>query len=139
MELIIGSIIITFLIGGTIYLIISRKKEKAAKANIEEGQAKNVSSDCCGAHEVCEFDESMFAEKPIVYFEDEELDRLAGKQVIEFSDGEIDEMREVLYTLQPGEINGWLNSLERRKIAIPGILQQEARQLIADELTRKAS
>ncbi len=138
MEFVIGILLLIALTAGTVYLV--RQTRNAKKEMPEQAETvREVPAECCGAHEVCEFDASIFEEKPIVYFDDEELDRHAGKQERDYSDNEIDEMREILYTLQPKEINNWLNSLDRRKILLPGILQQEARQLIADDLAKKAS
>jgi hypothetical protein len=45
---------------------------------------------------------------------------------------QIDQLREVLYTLRPEEINKWLISIGRRHIHLPVILQQEVRQLMAE-------
>ena len=91
-----------------------------------------VASDCCGAHEICEFRESDFNEEIITYFDDDELDELRNVRESDLTAGQIDELREVLYTLQPEEINNWLTSLGRRHIHLPAILQQEARQLMAE-------
>lgn len=91
-----------------------------------------VASDCCGAHEICEFDASVFDEEQIVYFDDEELDALRNVREDQLTSQQIDELREVLYTLRTNEISKWLTSLGRRHIHLPVILQQEARQLMAE-------
>lgn len=49
-----------------------------------------------------------------------------------YKDEEIDEIRDVLYTLQPNDIKPWLKSNKKRHILIPEILQEKARQLLAE-------
>ena len=96
-------------------------------------EPRKIASDCCGAHEICEFDESIFDEKQIVYFDDEELDELRNVREEDFTNKNIDDLREVLYTLQSDEIGKWLASLSQRHIHLPAILKQEARQLMAEK------
>ena len=119
---------------GIFLYVNSRPKGKATDepvaGPIEE--SREVPSDCCGAHEVCEFDESDFDEEVITYFDDEELDELRNVRESDLTTQQIDDLREVLYTLKPEEINKWTTSLGRRHIHLPSILQQEARQLIAE-------
>jgi hypothetical protein len=92
-----------------------------------------VNSDCCGAHEICEFDESKYNPEIIEYFDDEELDVLRNMKEEEITASHMDDLREVLYTLRTEEIGKWLTSLSRRHIHLPAILQQEARQLMAEK------
>ncbi len=96
----------------------------------EETPPAEIPLDCCGAHEVCEFEEMLKNPEEIVYFEDEELDRFRGIAADQYSDSQIEEFRDVLYTLQSEEIRKWLLSIERRKILLPSILRQEAFQLL---------
>lgn len=138
MEIIIGAILflMLLLIGGTLLASKIRKK----KGIIEKPEEiKEVPTDCCGAHEVCEFDE-LRTKVDVVYYEDEELDRYKGMDESEYNDEQIEEFRDVLYTLKENELPGWLKSIELREINLPIILQSEARQLIADAINnRKAS
>jgi hypothetical protein len=50
----------------------------------------------------------------------------------EYSDNQIEEFRDVLYTLKPNEIRKWLISINRRNIVLPAIIQEEARDLLAN-------
>ena len=139
MEILIGSIVFLFvsLIAGT--WIVSKFKRKGDQEK-EPETPREVPSDCCGAHEICEYDERIINSQEIIYYNDEELDRYKGIRESGYTDDQIDEFREVLYTLQVREINSWLKSIELREIQLPSILHQEARQLIADEIkTKKAS
>jgi CBS-domain-containing membrane protein len=128
-----------FYILGTIILVViaiifmKRSKGETATADKPEEELREVASDCCGAHEICEFDASIFDEEQIVYFDDEELDELRNVREENYTAQNMDDLREVLYTLKTAEISKWLTSLSRRHIHLPAILQQEARQLMAEK------
>ncbi|HPR61665.1 MAG TPA: hypothetical protein PLF35_11995, partial [Prolixibacteraceae bacterium] len=49
-----------------------------------------------------------------------------------YTDKQIDQFREVLYTLKTDEIRYWLLSIERRNIQLPLPLRDEARMLMAE-------
>lgn len=98
----------------------------------ENEEPFNIPGSCCGAHEVCEFEEMLQNPNEIIYFEDEELDRFQGVPANAYNDAQIDEFRDVLYTLKDDEIKIWLLSIERRKIQLPGILRQEALMMVAE-------
>lgn len=66
----------------------------------------NIDSECCGQHEVCEKQLILDALKEeIEYYEDEELDRFRGVQSDEYMPDEIEEFREILYTMRPDEVS----------------------------------
>jgi len=130
MEIIIGILLGLFVVVAVILLIIDNKKR--ARLRTEKEVPSAPASDCCGAHEVCEIDEIRMDETRIEYYDDEELDALKNIKPTDYTDTQIDELREVLYTLKTHEIRYWLISIERRKIALPSILQEEARALMAE-------
>ncbi|WP_321376267.1 hypothetical protein [uncultured Draconibacterium sp.] len=130
MELIIafGFLLLTAI--GVVLLIKANKKDK------QQQQAPNEvvtpPSDCCGAHEICEFDQIKADESIIEYYDDEELDEYKNIDENAYSNNQIEEFREVLYTLKTEEIRYWLLSIERRHIQLPAILKSEARMLMAE-------
>jgi hypothetical protein len=130
MELIVGIIVGLFTVIGTVVLVKVNKDRKKANPVTEETSAP--ASDCCGAHEVCEFDLIKADENRIEYYDDEELDEYINKKEKAYSSNQIDQFREVLYTLKTEEIRYWLLSIERRKIILPSILVSEARMLMAE-------
>jgi hypothetical protein len=131
MYYLIGIIIIAVLVLALIW--VSKKKPTSQTEQEPQEETHQVASDCCGAHEICEFDASQFDEEQIIYFDDEELDVLRNVREDQLSAQQIDDIREVLYTLKTNEIGKWLTSLARRHIHLPTILQQEARQLMAEK------
>ena len=90
-----------------------------------------VDSVCCGLHEVCEKESLRALEEDIVYYEDEELDRFRGRTA--YSEAEVDEFREVLYTMRTDEVTGWLRSLELRRVNLPDELKDEVLLIVGDE------
>ena len=76
--------------------------------------------ECCGMHITCEKDSLLASvSKEIEYYDDEELDRFAGKSPDGYTDDEIEEFRDVLITMKPSDIAGWARSLQLRNIALP--------------------
>lgn len=86
---------------------------------------------CLGGDTMCEA-ECLLREqvKPVEYYNDEELDRYQHRDAEGYKDEEVEEFSEVLYTLKPTEIRGWLHSLDSRSIALPIQLKDEALALI---------
>ena len=87
--------------------------------------------ECCGEHEVCEKGKIKRALRTdIEYFDDEELDRFRGTVPDEYDDEAVEEFREVLYTMDPREVDDWLKSLELREVALPDALKDEVFMLL---------
>lgn len=99
------------------YLLKSRKKT-------EETPPVVPPADCCGAHAICEKGLKKIEEK-IEYFDDEELDQYKGIASNHFIDQQIDQFREILYSIRPEERPDWFISLEKRGIELPDVLKQE--------------
>lgn len=131
MEIIVGILVGLFtLIGIAILIKVNRDRKKANP--VQEEPTAAPASDCCGAHEVCEFDLIKADENRIEYYDDEELDEYKSINVNAYSGDQIDQFRDILYTLKTDEIRYWLLSIERRKINLPDILISEARMLMAE-------
>jgi len=128
-------LIIVLVVLIVLFAVLKLKKPQPEDTIEPETQEepREVASDCCGAHEICEFDESAFNEEIIVYFNDEELDELRNIREADLTASQIDDLREVLYTMKTNEISKWIVSLGRRHIHLPEILKQEARQLMMNQ------
>ncbi|MFA8434560.1 MAG: hypothetical protein ACEPOZ_08605 [Marinifilaceae bacterium] len=116
--LIIGVVAIALIAFGVTYFGKSKKED-------DEDEVKEVNDECCGAHEICETDLLAKMSTEIVYYEDQELDAYQNYEEDDYSDEQIDEFREVLYSLKEKEIEGWLHSLELRHIVLPSIIKSE--------------
>ena len=93
-------------------------------------------AECCGAHEICEKESLLSAvSKEIVYYDDEELDRFAGRRSDNYTEDEIAEFSEIFYTLQETDVAGWVRSLQLRNIAVPDGLKDEIILIIGERRT----
>ena len=112
-------------------------QKKIEKVEItEEPQVVEVDSECCGQHETCEKDSLLAAvskkieyyddeELKIEYYDDEELDRFKGRTSDSYTEEEIEEFRDILYSTQEVEVAGWCRSLQLRGIELPNELKDE--------------
>ncbi len=95
-------------------------------ASLGPEEVTDDDDECCGEHEVCEKGKIKRALRTdIEYFDDEELDVYRGMASDEYDDEAVEEFREVLYTMDPKEVDDWLKSLELRGVALPDALKDE--------------
>ena len=96
-------------------------------------QTAEEPAECCGMHITCETDSLLASvSKEIEYYDDEELDRFAGKSPDGYTDDEIEEFRDVLITMKPSDIAGWARSLQLRNIALPAAVRDELLMIVAE-------
>lgn len=99
----------------------------------EEQPAEVPAEECCGMHITCEKDSLLAAvSKEIEYYDDEELDRFAGRLSEEYDEAETEEFRDVLITMRPDDIAGWARSLQLRGIALPSPVRDELLMIVAE-------
>lgn len=105
----------------------------------KDSKTVEVKEGCCGQHAVCERDSLLAAvSEKIEYFDDEELDRYAGRAGTEYSDAEAEEFRDILLTMAPEEVPAWCRSLQLRQIELPEQVREEV-LMIVGELRRHDS
>ena len=92
----------------------------------------NENSECCGAHEVCERDNLQIIDTKIGYFDDEELDTLAGISPDNFTKKQIESVSEVFYSMHENDVAPWLRSLQLRNIQLPDFLREEALMIVGE-------
>lgn len=124
-------IVAFFTLAVTIWNAIQRKK-----GNVQENEATPSIIDeggCCGNHEVCEKDSliAAFTEKP-EYFDDEELDNYKFKESFEYEESEVEEFREIFYSILDEEKPRWIRSLQLRGISLPDQMKDEVLMVISD-------
>ena len=84
------------------------------------------SDDCCGAHDVCPSEMMLrHLDDPIEYFDDEELDAFKGREPNDYSADELEQWRDVLYTLRHDELLPWERSIKKRGIQLPDVIKEE--------------
>ena len=91
------------------------------------------SEECCGMHITCERDSLLAAvSEKIEYYDDEELDRHAGKDAETYTEEETEEFRDILLTMRPADIAGWARSLQLRNIQLPQAVRDELIMIVAE-------
>ena len=90
-------------------------------------------SACCGMHVTCEKDSLLAAvSDKIEYFDDEDLDKFAGRAPDSSEDDEIEEFRDVLLTLIPPDIAPWARSIQLRVIELTSEVRDELLMIVAE-------
>ena len=112
---------------GVVFLFTRIKRRKQ-----EEEIVVIPDADCCGAHEVCESDSLLNSENISVYFDDEHLDGYKQFDAMAYNDEQIEEFREVLYTLKDSEVSIWLKSLMIRLVELPPVVREEALMIVEE-------
>ena len=132
-------LIIGLVLLGVIALIAGIIRNKRLQKKIERGEldrmpeVKEVDTECCGQHEVCEKDSLLAAvSKKIEYYDDEELDQFMGREGNAYTEEETELFRDVLYTTRDDEVAGWVRSLQLRGIELPDELKDEVFLIIGD-------
>ena len=119
-------LLLVLLVGAVLTLVLTYLgKLFFPKKSGEEEPASESLEECCGAHEVCETDLLNKMSEEIIYYEDEELDVYRNFEENDYNDEQIDEFRDVLYSLKEKEIEPWLRSLELRHIILPSTIKSE--------------
>ena len=109
-----------------------RRAEEEAK----ERERQNIEGECCGQHLVCERETLLQTNAEVVYYDDEELDTLAGKDATDYTDEEADQIREVFRTLQEEDVTGWVRSMQLRGIQLPEDVREEALLIVRERRKR---
>lgn len=88
----------------------------------------------CGLGGMCNLDCRVedLKEEPD-YYEDEELDDYRGKASDAYTAAEVEQFEEVLTTMRPEEVHGWLRSLQLRGVALPDALKDEAYMIVSEQ------
>lgn len=129
-------IIIFFIIALFIWNTYQKKQGNITRE--DEIEAVPRDGTCCGRHATCEKDSLIngFEEK-VEYFDDEELDIYSGRPSDGYTPDEVDEFREVFYTMLDEDKPCWIRSLEKRAIAIPNEMKDEIILVINEQRLHK--
>lgn len=137
-------ILLTILVvGGAIVWLIDRlfyhKNEPENAVETEENGAEDTppqgcADEACGLRSICPSEQLLAGEcrQEITYYDDEELDAFAGREADGYTDAELEQWRDVLYTLQPADLLGWGQSIKHRGLAMPTAIREEFLQLAAE-------
>lgn len=116
-----------------LFEIRARKQEKTG----ETPQEPTNDDGCCGQHLVCERETLLQTNAEIIYYDDEELDQLAGIAPEDYTDAQHEMIAEVFESLLEKDVPGWCRSLQLRNISLPLDLREEA-LMVVQERRKKA-
>lgn len=133
-------LIVALIALGAIAFAAGFLREKNLKRQLAKGQISKLPSikqvedmECCGQHETCEKESLLAAiSRQIEYYNDEELDRFRGMKGDDYSPDEIEEFRDVLYTMKEDEVAGWVRSLQLRGLELPNELKDEVFMIVGE-------
>ena len=120
-----------------ILVLIEINERKKLRAKSQEPKAQQRPEGCCGEHLVCEKETLLQTNAAIEYYDDEELDSLAGIAPSDYTPQQQEAIRQVFNTLRESDVPGWCRSLQLRNIALPADIREEA-LLIVRERRAKA-
>ena len=113
-------------------------EQKARRRMPQDEPVPTESGECCGMHITCEKDSWLASvSKEIEYYDDEELDRFAGRAADAYTEEETDEFRDILLSMQPHDIAGWARSIQLRGIVLPTAVRDELIMIVSE--ARKGS
>ncbi len=118
--------------GAIIAFVLGYLRNKNLQKKLERGEIDHipevveVDAECCGQHEMCEKESLLAAvSKKIEYYDDEELDEYRGISSSDYSNEQIDQFRDIFYTMQEVEVAGWVRSLQLRGVDLPDEIKDE--------------
>lgn len=124
MDTIILAGILAFLVSGFLLLKMFNKNRPANDDHHHDHEP--VDGVCCGKHTVCD----KGYDNRNLYFDDEELDRFKGKEQDGYTDEEIEEFRQILYTMKTEEVDSWVHCLQTRGIELPTVVKDEVLMML---------
>lgn len=130
-------IILAFTVVVGAVLRLTHRPDPEPRGEAPAAPAPDGGEECCGRHAVCEKTAAAFTADD--HYDDEELDRFAGREPADYTDVETEEFRQVLYTLLPSDVHPWGVSLTRRGIALPVDLRDEWIMLCDDAASPSAT
>lgn len=96
-------------------------------------------SECCGTYEICEKTSLIAFSGEAEYFDDEELDRFRFRDADNYTPAEVEEFREVFYSVLDEEKPRWIRSMETRCIQIPNQMKDEILMIVNELREQEAN
>ena len=119
-------------VGLVLWLVDGRNRSQDGTEQPATPQ-QDCSAACCSTNEICPSEQVAAAQcGPVVYYDDEELDLYRGRGSDDYTDGEVEQWRDVLMTLQPHEVLPWGQSVKRRGLVMPTAIHEEFMLLASD-------
>ncbi len=124
------------LLGIVILVLFEVRERKNAKAGTPTPPKPAADGECCGQHLVCERETLLQTNAKIEYYDDEELDALAGIPAEQYTAAQAQQIEQVFSTLQEQDVTGWVRSMQLRNIALPETVREEALLIVRERRNR---
>ena len=138
-------LLMILVVGGAIVWLIDRLfYQHQTGENTDEMEGNPVDADpapqgcadeSCGLRTICPSEQILAGEckQEVTYYDDEELDAFTGRDENSYTPEELEQWRDVLYTLQPADLLGWGQSIKHRGLVMPAPIRDEFLQLAAEQ------
>lgn len=127
------ALILFVLLGIGILVAFEIRARKDEREGITSEPAKPADDgECCGQHLVCERETLLQTNAKIEYYDDEELDALAGIPAEEYTPEQAAQIEHVFTTLQEKDVPGWVRSIQLRNINLPPEVREEALLIVRE-------
>lgn len=145
-ELVLLVIFLVILFSYLTYMSVRRRHKNAldtpSEERVEESAPQPQSTrkeddECCGQHAVCEKESLLSTKVKPDYYDDEELDVYAQRDPQSYTEEEISQFQDVLYTMKEFDVAGWLKSLQLRQIELPDVVKEEALMIVSERRSAK--
>ena len=102
------------------------RKPNQQEDEMPKPEQEECNDECCGTHDVCPSEMMLkHLNDPVTYYADEELDAFKDRDAASYNDDELEQWRDVLYTLKHDELLGWERSIKKRGIQMPDVIKDE--------------
>jgi len=124
--------LILFIVLVIVIVVLFEIRERQRAKHPEQTEESTRPDGCCGEHLVCEKETLLQTNAEIIYYDDEELDALAGIEPNDYTKAQHDAIEQVFETLQEKDVPGWCRSLQLRNIALPPDIREEALLIVKE-------
>ena len=116
-----------------IFVLVATELHERRQKRLPETSAPTPSDgECCGMHLVCEKETLLQPNAKPEYYDDEELDELAGINPANYTQEQHEAIRQVFNTLPENDVPGWCRSLQLRQIELPDDIREEALMIVRE-------
>ncbi|MBQ8360527.1 MAG: phospholipase [Bacteroidaceae bacterium] len=121
-------------------MLLGAARNHRIRKQIERGEREDFPDirqiedmECCGQHQTCEKESLLAAvSRQIEYYDDEELDAYRGISGGDYTPEQVEQFRDILYTMQEVEVAGWVRSLQLRAVELPDELKDEVFLIVGE-------
>lgn len=137
-----GALIVFLILTIIVVVAIEWRERKRQKHTVDKNRPEQPPPNtrpegCCGEHLVCEKETLLNTSPEIVYYDDEELDQLAGISAEDYTEEQVNLINQVFATMREEDVAGWCRSLQMRNIELPYDIREQALLIVREQRAKK--